>query len=449
MKLNLFRSLAFVSVLLLGAATASAYDFEVDGIFYNKNADGLSATVTYKNSGGNYYKGAVVIPASVTCSGKTYSVTAIGDRAFYQCSGLTSVVIPNSVTTIGGEAFNICDGLTSIEIPNSVTTIGYSTFCHSGLTSVVIPNSVTTIGTQAFSDCSGMASIIVESGNSVYDSRDNCNAIVETATNSLLFGCKNTTIPNSVTTIGDFAFRDCSGLTSIGIPNSVTTIGNSAFRGCRGLTSVEIPNSVTTIGSGAFESCDGLKSVSLGNSVTTIGAFAFYYCIGLTSIEIPNSVTAIGGSAFYNCWGLTSIEIPNSVTAIGGAAFNWCYRLKSVTSLNTIPPYTDYSTFLNVPSSCVLYVPTGSVEAYRVAEGWSRFTNIKALPAGVEGVDADAVTVRGENGVIRIDGAEGAMVEVYNAAGVCVYSGEATEVPVPQRGIYVVKVAGRATKLAL
>ena len=182
------------------------------------------------------------------------SVTSIGDDAFYKCSGLTSVTIPNSVETIGNSAFQYCIGLTSVTIPNSVTSIGERTFLGcSDLTSVTIGNSVTSIGGGAFLYCSGLTSIIVDSENQIYDSRENCNAIIETASNKLLYGCKNTIIPNSVTSIGDYAFYYCSGLTSVTIPNSVTSIGEWAFRDCSGLTSV-ISKAVAppTCGSDAF-----------------------------------------------------------------------------------------------------------------------------------------------------------------------------------------------------
>jgi len=178
------------------------------------------------------------------------SVTSIGDFAFSGCSGLTSVTIGNDVISIGDYSFYGCSGLTSITIPNSVTSIGWEAFANcSGLTSITIGNNVTTIRRGAFSGCSALAtSIKVESGNQTYDSRNNCNAIIETASNTLILGCKNTAIPNTVTSIGYNAFRGSSGLTSITIPNSVTSIGSEVFADCTGLIYITLPSKLTSIG---------------------------------------------------------------------------------------------------------------------------------------------------------------------------------------------------------
>ena len=201
------------------------------------------------------------------------SVKSIGSYAFLYCKGLTSITIPNSVTSIGGFAFEGCSGLTSITIPNSVTSIGdYAFYVCSGLTSITIPNSVTSIGSYAFSDCSGLTSITVEKGNTKYDSRDNCNAIIETNTNKLIAGCKNTIIPNSVMSVGESAFYGCSGLTSITIPNSVTSIGNWAFYYCSGLTSITFNGSTPPeFGNYAFQSVN--KSIPVYVPANSIEAY--------------------------------------------------------------------------------------------------------------------------------------------------------------------------------
>ena len=186
------------------------------------------------------------------------SVISIGEYAFSGCSALTSVEIPSSVTSIGDYVFHDCSGLTSIVIPSGVNSIGGSAFYGcSGLTSIVIPSSVTSIGDYAFRGCSGLTSIVVEPGNAKYDSRNNCNAIIETATNTLIAGCKNTKITSSVTSIGQSAFRGCSGLTSVVIPSRVTSIGKWAFFGCSGLTSItSYITDVFETGPYAFEGCE-------------------------------------------------------------------------------------------------------------------------------------------------------------------------------------------------
>ena len=313
------KKILFTLIMLIATLSLHAHDFEVDGIYYNY-LDKTTKTIKVTR-GSTKYTGSVIIPSSVTYGGVTYSVTEIGGLAFYYCTGLTSVTIPNSVTKIDYDAFR-GSGLTSVTIPNSVTSIVSGTFQScSGLTEVTIPNSVTSIGDYAFFNCSGLTEV---------------------------------TIPNSVTSIGSLAFCECTGLTSVTIPNSVTEIGESAFSRCTGLTEVTIPNSVTEIGESAFYRCSSLTSVTVPNSVTSIGKSAFYgtpwrenHADGViyigkvlyeykgimpknTTINIKEGIVSISPYAFANCTGLTEVTIPNSVTEIGEHAFDGCTGLTSI-----------------------------------------------------------------------------------------------------------------------
>ena len=485
-------------LLAFGYATeAKSGEFTVDDIwYYYTNEDDDEVGVMYSKSG--EYSGDVVIPSTVTYNGKQYTVTSIGskafsgctrlkkvtipnsvtnigDKAFYYCYGLKAVTIGNSVTSIGDYAFDGCPNLIEITIPNSVTNIGDNAFSEcrglkavtignsvtaiggwafsycTGLTTVVwnarssqiplsefgnpmppfsncdrltdfvfgeevehipaylcynltslknlvIGNSVTTIGNSAFSDCTGLTTVTWNARN-VQDFQStggrpfsNCKNLTEfvfgeevehipdylcyklTTLKNLVIGNSVTsigewafhrctsltevTIPNSVTTIGGLAFYSCTGLQKVTIGNSVKSIGDKAFYFCNGLTEVSIPNSVTSIGSGTFEDCTGLKTVTIGNSVKSIGSWAFSSCTSLTAITIPNSVTSIESGTFFSCTGLTEVTIPNSVTSIGSRAFFSCTGLKKVTIGNSVKsigneafPHCTSLTAITIPNS--------------------------------------------------------------------------------------------------
>ena len=288
-------------------------------------------------------------PAGLTEYTIPNSVTTIGEYAFYYCDCLTSVTIPDSVTTIGWSAFDGCSSLTSVTIPDSVTSIGYRAFFDCWrLTNVTIGDSVTEIGDSAFSGCS-----ILTEFNGKFASEDGrCLIIVGTLNSFAPAGLTEYTIPDSVTTIGDYAFSWCSSLTSVTIPDGVTIIGDWVFSKCYSLTSVTIGDSVTTIGEYAFYDCDCLTSVTIPDSVTTIGNHAFQYCSSLTSVTIGDSVTTIGIYAFYGCSSLTSV---------------YCKA--------TTPPTGDSSMFSSNASGRKIYVPTESVEAYKSAYFWSEYAD--------------------------------------------------------------------------
>ena len=292
-------------------------------------------------------------------------------------------VIGDEVTSIGEGAFNGCSGLNSITIGNSVKSINdYAFYGCSDLNSITIGNSVTSIGRQVFYECSNIASITVGKENTKYDSRDNCNAIIETASNQLIFGCRNTTIPQTVTSIGNGAFEGCSGLKSITIPNSVKIIDDLAFSGCSNLTSITIPNSVTSIDYGVFYNCSSLTSVTIPESVTSIASGVFSGCSGLTSIELSNKTTYIGDYAFSGCSALTSVEIPNSVTYVGDYAFKNCSGLRDVYCFAENVPTTATNAFEMDITNTTLYIPRVSAEIYKATLPWSEFENFVLLSDG-------------------------------------------------------------------
>ena len=340
----------------LSAPAAWAYDFDVDGIYYNITSSD-DKTVEVTTSPNHSYSGDVTIPETVTNEGSEYRVTAIGKGAFSGCGGLTSVTIGKNVQTIGNEAFPGCYGLMSVTIPESVQTIGEEAFYNcSGLTSVTIPESVIAIGDGAFSDCRGLT----EFRGKFASDYGRCLIVNDTL----------------------IAFAP-NGLTQYTIPDGVTAIGGWTFAYCTGLTSVTIPESVTTIGNDAFYYCTGLTSVTIGKNVQTIGAQAFYGCRGLTSVTIGKNVQTIGNDAFYGCDGLTSVTIGKNVQTIGSSAFWGCESLTSVTAYNPTPVDIDGYVFSGVDRrNCTLYVPAGSVEDYRNAEGWwRRFEEILPIVA--------------------------------------------------------------------
>ena len=288
---------ALLLLAFLLPATALAHDFEVGGIYYKINGDDVE--VTYKgtqyNQYTNEYAGHVTIPQTVTYNETTYSVTSIGWDAFEFCTALTGVTIPNSITHIGAWAFRGCTGLTSVTIPNSVTRIDGSVFYEcSALSTINIPNSVTSIGPSAFR---GTAWLDNKPDGLIY-----AGLVAYTYKGTMPSGTR-ITLQSGTLGIADYAFENCTNLSSVTIPNTVINIGQRAFYNCSSLSSMYIPNSVTSIGDYTFYICKALASVTLGNSVTSIGKYAFLGCSALTNITIPNSVTNIDESAFSGCSG--------------------------------------------------------------------------------------------------------------------------------------------------
>ena len=324
--------------------------------------------------------GNVVIPASVSYEGTTYSVTSIGDVAFRGCSSLTSVSIPNSVISIGKEAFDGCSGLTSVTLnSNAIVSQEYgwgssiANIFGSQVKEYIIGESVTSIGDEAFGGCSSLTSV---------------------------------TIPNSVTSIGDRAFQSCSSLTSIEIPNSVTSIGKYAFRDCGSLQSINVAGD-----NPVYSSKDGVLfdkqqaelilcpegkqgAFVIPNSVTSIGESAFHYCNGLTSVTIGNGITVIGSNVFYYCENLRNIIIGSSVRVIEESAFYRCRAIETITCYSMRPPTVNNGAFESLPYSTIIYVPADYLNTYMMHDFWGIYdvrpigasttetTEVKVEPTG-------------------------------------------------------------------
>lgn len=438
MKIHLHRWL-WLAGACLGCLPANAYNFQVDGIYYDRVGDNR-LLVTGSHSGSHFYFGDVVIPSSVTYGGSIYSVTGIRSEAFRHCTGLTSVTIPESVTEIGSYAFEGCIDLQSIVvaennssyaslegvlfnkdkttliqcprkkagaymIPSSVINIGEYTFqgCG-GLTSITIPKSVTNIGDAAFSGCTGLTSVTIpELVTSIgQDAFSGCtsltsvtiprsNASIEASTPSDSKNLIQGKLSSGVASIGDHAFYNCINLTTIDLPAGLATIGNEAFKFCY-LPSIALPDGVTKIGDGAFYCCNFAK-IKIPDQVTAIGTETFYGCSKLAYVDIPEGVTSIGKSAFEKCAVLSSITLPVSLSHIGENVFAGCTDLSEIISKNPIPPSAESSTFDEMHyTESTLRVPIVSFSRYKVAEVWSNFVDMQETNVTrytVEAVSAD------------------------------------------------------------
>ena len=328
----------------------------------------------------------VIFNSTVTFLTNGKGNCVIDDCAFSGCENLKNLEL-RCVTSIGVGAFH-SNSLTQLTLPESLNTIRKGAFKETKIKSLRIPSSLTIIEEEAFA-FTDLMSIEVDARNTKYDSRENCNAIIETANNSLILGCGNTIIPNSVTSLGYCAFFGCLGLTSITIPNSVTSIENAAFFGCWNLESVNIPNTITIIGDNTFEGCMRLPAINIPSSITNIGMFAFNDCRSLTNVDIPESVTSIGRRAFQRCINLKSINIGNGVTYIGGSAFRECEKLTDVTIGNSVV-CIDSCAFYNCRGLKCINIPNSvtNIRAWAF-DCCSSLTSI-TLPESVSNIESEA-----------------------------------------------------------
>ena len=479
---------AFLNVYLIeyhGSATGAPWGAKFmnafqDGDFIYTNAT-KDTLLLYNGSSSS-----VTIPSTVR---------VIGDQAFYQNSTLTEVTIPSGVEQIGfwGNSydrpysfsyctalttvnfnpdscrnayievspFSHCPALSTLNIGEDVTLIDIAMFsgCY-GLSSVHIPSSVTEIGRWAFEVCN-LANITVDSDNPVYDSRDNCNAIIETATNILTQGSSNTVIPNTVVAIGLEAFEGCVDLTSITIPSSVTHIAYRAFDDCTGLTSISMGNSVDTIERNAFSGCSNLATITIPKSVSYIGSGAFYGCRALDTLyfyavdcemAIIDDEDHYPRSLFEAC-GEFVLVVGDSVSKIPDMAFvdfsfeEPTYALTAIISYAMTPPAVGSWACATTDRQIPLTVPCSAMDAYRADSAWSEFTNIQCMEVGIEDVQEEGNNVRvwSVEGRIFVEGGAGREVCVYDMMGRQVRGESSAEngeqgVPVPASGVYLVRI---------
>ena len=416
-------TLLLLALLLPGLATA--YDFEVDGIYYNIDGKGASVTCPvddyYSSQYTGAYSGDVVIPDSVTYDGVTYPVTSVGENAFYNCKSLNSVSIPNSVQSIGSEAFRFCYALTDVNLPNTIRRIEALAFDNcSSLTSMVIPDAIKEIYYGTFMNCISLSSVALPNTLEWIEEAafSGCSALTDInfPDNLRIMGRDvfNHTSwfdnqPDGVVYFGSFAcgYKGDSPKT-IQIAEGTTHIAEWAFCYLDSLVSVTIPNSVETISFAAFYSCKSLKDVTLPNHLQGIDPDAFYDCIALTDINFPNTLKYIERSAFFGCKSLASIVFPASVEFIGQFSFGYCQALTDVYCHNSYPILLfENPFFLNSGdySGRTLHVPVGALENYQNDEdedpyyhhGWSEYfgTIVEMAPGDANGdgqLDVDDVT---------------------------------------------------------
>lgn len=380
------------------------------------------------------YSGVTAIPAHVEYEGEQYTVVEVGYLSFSEVKGITSITIPETVTTIAGAAFWE-SSLSEITIPSSVTTIGESAFENTNLTEIVIPESVISLGDDVLSLCASLESVTLNNNPTAIPAR-------------MVSGCTSLagmTIPATVTKIGEFAFSECAALEDISLPSGVTEIGRFAFAYTPELKLLPLPETVTSVGHGVFYQ-SGIEEASLPEAITVIPDGMYQCCASLREFEISNTVTEIEQEAFYWCFALDKITFGESVATIGNKAFLGDKALTSVISLNTVPP-VGAAFDSEVYENAILSVPNAALEAYKAADGWKEFNNIIGIGSGVEEIGQEAAfSVTATDGGVEV--VSDKAVEIFDAAGVKVYSGAAGTITLPG-GFYVIVSGTETVKVVL
>ena len=441
----------FTLLLAVAASVGAMFaSTKIGDLYYNLDATSQTAEVTSQNSSNPYWSTTIttaIIPASVEYNSVTYSVTSIGGWAFYNCSGLTSVTIPNSVTSIGEDAFSSCSVLTSIDIPNSVTSIGSSAFSYcSGLTSVTIPNSVTSIGNMAFFHCDSLSFIVAPA--LLFNNAGSTFGFTSYAFEEMISQISHLTINGGTLTqyafdqihisyrkleaidlsvaenteIPDEAFKGCYNLKTLKLPAGLTQIGYMATAECVNLESIAIPASVEEIGDRAFEDCRSIQTITFGGALAgapgrfnapaaasqlkRIGNWAFYNAHELQNLTIPEGVTEIGDGAFYGCTYLENLVLPSSVRAIGDNCFALCAKLTKIVVNSTTPPEIEAKTFYDVKRQIPVYVPDEAVSAYKADTYWQEFDiqGASKMPTSIDNTPFPSGEGRGEASKILRNG---------------------------------------------
>jgi len=494
--------------VVLSCLTASAADFEVDGICYNiigENAVEVTANKT------TAYAGEVTVPAQVVNDGTTYAVTAVGAEAFSMCFTLTKVTLPESVTLIDKEAFYFCATLADVNFPAAVTEIGEKAFMMcSKITELNLPAGLKTIGKEAFISCFGNTAInipdaVVTMGEYAFYNNSAAKTLTIGAglkslpdyAFAMCSGLTDVAIPEGVESLGKYSFSSCSGMKSVKLPSTLKRIDNYAFKDCTALSDIDFPDGVEYVGrnifgktawetaqpeglilikdyvaylqnstlpegsevtlpatvrvlaGSAFERQVKLKSITLPESLVSIGAYALNYCNSLESLTVPDNVVEIGDNAMQYCISIASLSLGAKLAYIGANAFS-AVMAKEITSYNPVPPtVADVAVFdIDVYTDAKLSVPGGSMEAYKSAAVWEQFVNVEAIPGtdGIADAEADGCGIAvGADGTVT--SACGGEVAVYTCAGALVARGSSPRITVP--GLYIATDGKTSRKIAV